>query len=177
MTNSAVDRVLYPLSDKPLQAYLTNTLQVADVVEWCMEQMTGSFTIRQTSFSISEEFIRRLYHIRHSGKVKDIHLLLDYKATNKTLRLWPFIVQTIDQVFLVDNHSKLILIESDTDPMRVAIITSQNLTRGNRYESAIITTDNEVYHSLLVQFRDLMSSHSVPLKELFQSKLCPSEYT
>ena len=52
-----------------------------------------------------------------------------------------------------------------------------NLTRGNRYESAIITTDNEVYHSLLVQFRDLMSSHSVPLKELFQSKLCPSEYT
>lgn len=87
MTNRAVDRVLYPLSDKPLQAYLTNTLQVADVVEWCMEQMTGSFTIRQTSFSISEEFIRRLYHIRRSGKVKDIQLLLDYKATNKTLRL------------------------------------------------------------------------------------------
>ena len=75
-----------------MQAYLSNQLQVADVVEWCLNQMTGQATIRQTSFSISEEFIRRLYHIRQSGKVSDIQLLLDHKATNKTLRLWPFIV-------------------------------------------------------------------------------------
>lgn len=176
MTNRTVDSVLFPLTDKPLQAYLTNTLQVADVVEWCMKQMQGSLTIRQTSFSISEEFIRRLYYLRRSGRVNDIQLLLDHKATNKTLRLWPFIVQTIDKVFLADNHSKLILIESDTDSMKVAIITSQNLTRGNRHESAIITTDAGVYDKLLNQFKDLMTNHSVPLKELYSSKLCPSEF-
>ena len=176
MTNRAVDRVLYPLSDKPLQAYLTNTLQVADVVERCMEQMSPPYTIRQTSFSISEEFIRRLHHLRQTGKVKDIQLLLDYKATNKTLRLWPFICQTIDQIFLADNHSKLILLESDTCPMRVAIITSQNLTRGNRHESAIITTDEQVYATLLSSFQDMVTNHSVPLRELFQSKLCQSEF-
>lgn len=171
MTQRTVDRVLYPLADKPLQAYLTNTLQVADVVEWCMEQMMGMFTIRQTSFSISEEFLRRLYHLRRQGKIKDIHLLLDHKATNKTLRLWSFMVQAIDNIFLTDNHSKLILIESDTDPMRVAIITSQNLTRGNRHESAIITTDTEVYATLLTSFQDMMTNHSVPLRELFNAKI------
>lgn len=177
MANRAVDRVLYPLSDKPLQAYLTNTLQVADVVEWCMEQMTPPFVIRQTSFSISEEFIRRLHHLRQSGKVRDILLLLDFKATNKTLRLWPFIVQTIDKVFLADNHSKLILIEGAEDDQRVAIITSQNLTRGNRNESAIITTDSGIYATLLASFNDLITNHSVPLRELFQSKICPAVFT
>lgn len=164
-----VDRVLRPLKECNTQAYLSNQLQVADVVEWCLAQMSGEATIRQTSFSISEEFIRRLYHMRRSGKVKDIQLLLDYKATNKTLRLWPFIVQTIDNCFLADNHSKLILI--DAPDLQVAIITSQNLTRGNRHECAVVTTNPEVYATLEHEFQDLLQYHSVPLSELFKSKL------
>ena len=158
-----------------MQAYLSNQLQVADVVEWCLNQMTGQATIRQTSFSISEEFIRRLYHIRQSGKVSDIQLLLDHKATNKTLRLWPFIVQTIDKCFLADNHSKLILLEAPE--MRVAIITSQNLTRGNRHECAVVTTSPEIYSTLEASFNDLLQFHSVPLSELFKSKLCQDLFT
>lgn len=169
MVSKAVDSVLRPLSECPMQAYLSNQLQVADVVEWCLAQMQGEATIRQTSFSISEEFIRRLYHLRRSGKVTDIQLLLDYKATQKTLRLWPFIVQTIDKCFLADNHSKLILLESPG--MRVAIITSQNLTRGNRHECAIVTTDAGIYAVLESAFTDLMQHHSVPLSELLKSKL------
>lgn len=188
-TSKTVDSVLRPLKECPLQAYLSNQLQVADVVEWCLAQMEGEVTIRQTSFSISEEFIRRLYHIRRSGKVKDIQLLLDHKATNKTLRLWPFIVQTIDHCFLADNHSKLILIETQgtsllehggcsyKDVAHVAIITSQNLTRGNRHECAIVTTAPEVFDTLSHEFQDLMQYHSVPLSELFKSKLCQSLFT
>lgn len=168
--NRAVDSVLFPLSESPLQAYLTNTLQVADVVEWCMAQMEGKVLLRQTSFSISEEFVRRLWHLRRSGKVQDVELILDHKATNKTLRLWPFLVQTIDRLFLADNHSKLILLEG-SGPMRVAIITSQNLTRGNRQESAIITTDDVVYDTLLRSFTDIRDHHSVPLRELFNIKM------
>ena len=175
MVTRAVDSVLRPLSECPIQAYLTNTIQVADVVEWCLVQLTGEATIRQTSFSISEEFIRRLFYMRKSGKVKDVQLLLDHKATNKTLRLWPFIVQTIDRCFLADNHSKLILIEA-AGPFRVAIITSQNLTRGNRHESAIVTTDETVFATLAKEFEDILSKHSVPLKELYHSKLCHAPF-
>ena len=173
--SKTVDSVLRPISECPIQAYLSNQLQVADVVEWCLSQMEGEATIRQTSFSISEEFIRRLYYIRRTGKVKDIQLLLDHKATNKTLRLWPFIAQTIDHCFLADNHSKLILIESPE--MRVAIVTSQNLTRGNRHECAIVTTVPEVFDTLSHEFQGLMQYHSVPLHELYKSKLCQSLFT
>ena len=155
-----------------MQAYLSNRLQVADVVDWCLAQIEGEATIRQTSFSISEEFIRRLYRLRRSGKVKDVQLLLDHKATNKTLRLWPFIVQTIDRCFLADNHSKLILLSGAKD--RVAIITSQNLTRGNRHECAIVTTDEEIFRTLEQEFEDMVQYHSVPFNEIYKSKLCQS---
>lgn len=172
-SNKAVDSVLYPLSRVPLQAYLTNTLQVADVVEWAMAQMPGKVHLRQTSFSISEEFVRRLWHMQRSGKVSEVELVLDHKATNKTLRLWPFLVQTINRLYLADNHSKLILLESDTagEVTQVAIITSQNLTRGNRHESAIITTDIGVFRKLEASFLDIRDHHSVPLRELFNIKM------
>ena len=111
--NASIDDYLKPLASCPLQCYLTNTLQVADVVEWVLEQV-GKATIWQTSFSISEEFLRRLFFIEKSGKVDAIHLVLDFKATQKTLRLWPFLTRVIEHTYLADNHSKVILIRSET---------------------------------------------------------------
>ena len=159
---------LLPLQPNQTQCYLTNTLQVADVVEWTLAQI-GKSTIWQTSFSISEEFLRRLYFISKSGNVETIHLLLDFKARQKTLRLWAFLTQVIKHTYLADNHSKVILIQSAT--MSVAIITSQNLTRGNRHESAIVTTDPLVFGTLHEQIQDLIKNHAVPLSELYNAQV------
>ena len=168
--NASIDVYLKPLASCPLQCYLTNTLQVADVVEWVLEQV-GKATIWQTSFSISEEFLRRLFFIEKSGKVDAIHLLvLDFKATQKTLRLWPFLTRVIEHTYLADNHSKVILIRSETG-QTVSIITSQNLTRGNRNESAIVTTDAAVFATFHASLEDIMKNHSVPLSELFAQKI------
>ena len=160
---------LKPLAEHPLQSYLTNVLQVADVIEWVLSQF-GKSTIWQTSFSISEEFLRRLYFIEKSGRVNKIHLILDFKATNKTLRLWSFLTQVIEHTYLADNHSKVILIQSDSGQV-ASIITSQNLTRGNRLESAVVTTSPEVFTTFLADVQDVIENHSVPLSELFQSKI------
>ena len=167
--NASIDDYLKPLASCPLQCYLTNTLQVADVVEWVLEQV-GKATIWQTSFSISEEFLRRLFFIEKSGKVDAIHLVLDFKATQKTLRLWPFLTRVIEHTYLADNHSKVILIRSETG-QTVSIITSQNLTRGNRNESAIVTTDEHVFATFHASLTDIMKNHSVPLSELFAQKI------
>ena len=72
-----IEDYLKPLQPNQTQCYLTNTLQVADIVEWTLAQI-GKSTIWQTSFSISEEFLRRLYFISKSGNVETIHLLLDF---------------------------------------------------------------------------------------------------
>ena len=163
-----IEDYLQPLQANQTQCYLTNTLQVADIVEWVLSQI-GKSTIWQTSFSISEEFLRRLYFIEKSGNVETIHLLLDFKATQKTLRLWAFLSQVIEHTYLADNHSKVILIRSAT--MAVAIITSQNLTRGNRHESAIVTTDPNIFSTLLTEIEDLIQNHSVPLSELYNAQI------
>ena len=154
-----------PIREKPYQAYLSNALQVADVLDWVLQQL-GKSEVWQTSFSISEEFIRRLYFIEKSGLVTRFNLVLDHKATNKTLKLWAFITQVITTTYLADNHSKVLLVRSERDEV-VSIITSQNLTRGNRSESAVVTTDPDIFATLQSQIEDLIRNHSVPLNDLF----------
>ena len=142
---------------------------MADILDWVLKQL-GKSEVWQTSFSISEEFIRRLYFIETSGLVTKFNLVLDHKATNKTLKLWAFITQVIDTTYLADNHSKVLLVKSERGEM-VSIITSQNLTRGNRCESAVITTDNDIFNTLHSQIQHLITNHSVPLNELFRRRI------
>ncbi len=104
-----INDILRPLSEAPNQAYLSNAVQVADILEWILDQV-GTAEVWQTSFSISEEFIRRLYFITKRKKVSRINLVLDYKATNKTLKLWAFMTQVIERTYLADNHSKMLLV-------------------------------------------------------------------
>lgn len=161
--------ILKPLSDRPYQAYLSNAVQVADIIEWILEQV-GPSEIWQTTFSISEEFLRRLYFITKDRRVSRINLILDHKATNKTLKLWAFITQIIERTYLADNHSKILLVRSESGAT-VAVITSQNLTRGNRHESAFVTTDPAIFADLHAQIQDLITNHSVPLHDLFRQRI------
>ena len=163
--SASISDYLKPLRDKPYQAYLSNALQVADILDWVLQQL-GKSEVWQTSFSISEEFIRRLFFIEKSGLVTRFNLVLDHKATNKTLKLWAFITQVINTTYRADNHSKVLLVKSEKGEV-VSIITSQNLTRGNRSESAVVTTDPDLFATLHAQIMDLITNHSVPLNELF----------
>lgn len=164
-----IDQILRPLKETPFQAYLSNAVQVADILEWILGQV-GVAEVWQTSFSISEEFLRRLFFITKDKKVSRINLVLDHKATNKTLKLWAFIIQVIERTYLADNHSKILLVKSEAGDT-VSVITSQNLTRGNRHESAFISTSPEIFANLHTQVNDLITNHSVPLHDLFRERL------
>lgn len=158
--------LLRDLDISPVQTILTNRLQVADIIEHCLK-WTGPADLCQTTFSVSEEFLRRMYYIRKSGLVKSARVILDYKGTQKTVKLWRFMEQTFDDVRLADNHSKLILAKGESGRV-VSVITSQNLTRGNRYESAVITTDPEAFSSLSEEFDYISKFQALPLDELLR---------
>lgn len=164
-----IDQILRPLKETSFQAYLSNAVQVADILEWILSQV-GIAEVWQTSFSISEEFLRRLFFICKANKVSRINLVLDHKATNKTLKLWAFITQVIERTYLADNHSKILLVKGDNGAT-VSVITSQNLTRGNRHESAFISTSPEIFANLYDQVNDLITNHSVPLHDLFRERI------
>lgn len=166
---ASISDYLKPLADMPNQAYLTNALQVADVLEWILEQV-GKAKVWQTSFSISEEFLRRLFFIEKKGNVTEFNLVLDHKATNKTLKLWAFISQVMKRTYLADNHSKILLVLSEAGDT-ISVVTSQNLTRGNRHESTFISTDKVIFNTLHTAVEDLIRNHSVPLNDLFEQRL------
>ena len=164
-----ISQILRPLKETPNQAYLSNAVQVADILDWILGQV-GVAEVWQTSFSISEEFLRRLFFICKGKRVSRINLVLDHKATNKTLKLWAFITQVIERTYLADNHSKILLVKSEAGDT-VSVVTSQNLTRGNRAESAFISTDPQIFAGLYAQVNDLITNHSVPLNELFARRI------
>ena len=167
--SASISDYLKPLATTPNQAYLTNALQVADVLEWILSQV-GKAKVWQTSFSISEEFLRRLFFIEKGGMVSEFNLVLDHKATNKTLKLWSFICQVMKRTYLADNHSKILLVESEAGDT-ISVVTSQNLTRGNRHESTFISTDKAIFAALHDAVTDLIRNHSVPLNDLFAQRL------
>lgn len=162
--STSITDILLPLADKGYQAYLSNALQVADILKWVLLQ-TGPADVQMTSFSISEEFLRRIFFIEKEGLVRSLDIVLDFKATNKTLKLWPFIAQTVENCYLSDNHSKILLVSNED--WKVAVVMSQNLTRGNRYESGFITTDTSVFDSLHQQLDYVITRQSVPFHEIF----------
>ena len=159
-----ITSVLRPLADKPNQAYLSNMLQVADVLQWILDQ-TGPAHVQMTSFSISEEFLRRIFFIEKAKLISSLDIVLDFKATNKTLILWPFIAQTVENCYLASNHSKILLVFNDK--WSVSVVMSQNLTRGNRFESGFISTDKSVFDNLHPQVDYVITRQSVPFHEVF----------
>ena len=163
-----INQILRPLKETPFQAYLSNVVQVADILEWILSQV-GIAEVWQTSFSISEEFLRRLFFIEKSGRISRFNLVLDHKATNKTVKLWMFISQVVGSAYLADSHSKILLVKSELGDT-VSVVTSQNLTRGNRAESAFISTDPGIFANLYDQVQDLITNHSVPLNDLLRER-------
>lgn len=160
-----IDTLLRPLAEEPLQAYLSETVQVADLLWWILRQI-GKSTVWQSTFSISEEFLRRLVFLDRQGLIAHMTLVLDMKATQKTLSLWPFIRQTINEAYLADNHSKIVLARSlkgDT----ALVVTSQNLTRGNRHECAVVAYNSPLFATMLGQFRAMLNNKAVPFNDIY----------
>ncbi|MBD8349358.1 hypothetical protein [Dysgonomonas sp. HGC4] len=134
--------ILKDLSLYPLQAYLTDDVQLFDVVRDVLRQI-GAADIFITSFSISEEFIRSMFRQKSNSQILSAKLLIDMKAAMKIAKLIPFASNVFDEIYLSNNHSKVLLLSNEK--YKVSINTSQNQTRGNRNESGIITTDQAIY--------------------------------
>lgn len=155
-----VNRLLKPISNMPLQAYLDNRLQLFDVLEFILLQ-TGPAKVYVSTFSTSEEFLRRLFSLRKRELILHAVLMADLKAAKKTVNLSTFMGVVFDDVYLTENHSKVLLVENDK--WMVTVVTSQNQTRGNRTECSIITTQPDIFLTLRDQFSDIINTSSLHL--------------
>lgn len=131
-----------PLGPDYIGAYLNSGVQLYDLIEWTLEQI-GKSDITIMTFSISEEFIRKIWMLKQMELIGNISLIIDIKAAQKTQNLIRFTENVFSSVCFRKTHAKVVLI---TNPKAyVTIIGSQNATRGNREESGIVTTNEETY--------------------------------
>ncbi len=154
---------LMPLERCGLQPYFSNHIQLAGIIEWVLLQ-TGPADIAISTFSTSEEFLRRLSRLKLKGHVRSSTLFCDIRAIRKTVPLYHFIKTVFTKVYLCENHSKVVLLSNGSHD--VAVVTSQNQTRGNRYEAGIITTDPLTISNLRLGFL-AMSDNAISLDDLF----------
>lgn len=155
--------LLAPLEKCGLQPYFSNRVQLAEVIEWVLSQ-TGPAHVAVSTFSTGEEFLRRLARLKDRGSVLSCSLFCDLRAARKTASLYHFLKSVFDRVCLCENHSKVVLISNQT--RSVAIVTSQNQTRGDRFEAGVITTDPGTFYNLMTGF-DTMSQNSLSLDDLY----------
>lgn len=135
------------VTENPLQAFVTDKFQLFDTIETVLSEI-GACHMIITSFSVSEEFIRKIYRFKDSGLVLSASAVIDHKASAKISKLLSFSSNVFNRVYLGSNHSKVVLLWNRDTRKEIAIITSQNLTRGNRQESTVITSDPLVYLNL-----------------------------
>lgn len=149
-------------------AYVDDRLQVADILEWILESRgrrdSGEVTVYQTTFSISDEFLRRLHTIGGRHPECRFEVVIDRKALQKITQLGPMIRNVYDRVYIADNHSKILLVDFGGGDM-TAVVTSQNLTRGNRHESAVLSRDRGVTERLMSDYKELIKNRSASMFE------------
>ena len=135
-----------------IQFILTDGLQMSKVIDDVLD-FTGPAEIIVSTFSASEEFLTHLHVLKKKGLVHSAKLFLDHKAAEKTSKLSTFMQNVFDSVSFIRNHSKVLLVSGVKGVC--IVMTSQNLTRGNRLENYVIYSDKALHGDVSGLMSDL----------------------
>lgn len=149
----SVGEILQPLRTHPLQSYLGRGLHTLGLLTWILEQ-TGPAKVFVSTFSTSDAFLRGFYNLKKKGHVLESSLVADLKASKKTFKLYKEMQQCFDNVYLAQNHSKVVLVENDK--WLVTVISSQNQTYGDRAECTIVSCDATVFEQQCQGFVEIV---------------------
>lgn len=155
--------ILRPLADNPLQSHLGRGLHTLGLLAWILQQ-TGPADVYVSTFSTSDAFLRGFFNLRKKDLILHSVLLADLKASKKTYRLYKEMQQNFDAVYLGQNHSKVVLVQNEQ--WVVTVISSQNQTYGDRAETTLVTTSQEIFLQQYSGFKDIVDNLSIKIDGL-----------
>lgn len=125
--------------------------------KWSMHELiaylcaqTGAANIKLSSFSISEDAIRMFVLLKDLGLLKELTILLDYTTKTHKTNLMFFLQNVADKVRTTPNHSKVVLIESEST--RFFVLSSQNLNKNHRVECGVVSCIDKEFEILNQKF-------------------------
>jgi hypothetical protein len=118
--------------------YLNRQVQSHTVFDYMIEKLGHVDRMVISSFAITEAYIRRI--IRNRKRIGHITLILDFTIASRNPRITLFAAKNVDELYLVNNHSKIIYAEGNGNKM--AAVMSNNATNNYRFESGIIIRES-----------------------------------
>lgn len=91
------------------------------------------------TFSISEQFIRKIWMLKNKELIGKVTVILDFKAVMKTQKLMHFTGNVFLEMYYAKTHAKIVLVENKSH--NISITGSQNFTKGNREENGLMMND------------------------------------
>lgn len=159
-----VGEILQPLSRQSYQYFLGTGLHTLGLLGWILSQ-TGRADVWMSTFSTSDAFCSGFLNLRKKELIGKASLLADLKASRKTMQLVKLMSCCFDNVYLAQNHSKIMLVQNDR--WTVSVISSQNQTYGDRAECTMVTTSQQAFLDLYTGF-DKIIKKSIDLNGLFE---------
>ena len=141
---------------EPLQVFLTDRLQLGAVLQQMLVH-TQAADIHISTFSVGEEFLRKLIALRGKGHIKSATLYTDLRGAEKTARIRAMLYKAFDKVVMTQIHAKLIIAQGER--CTATLLTSQNTTRGNRVESYTLIHNDTISQNLLSCFNHIKGAN------------------
>lgn len=159
-----IDDILQPLSRQPYQYFLGTGLHTLGLLGWILSE-TRRADVWVSTFSTSDAFCSGFLNLRKKGLIGKASLVADLKASKKTMQLAKLMSSCFDNVYLAQNHSKIVLVQNDR--WTVSVISSQNQTYGDRAECTMVTTSQQAFLDLYTGL-DKIIKRSIDLNGLFE---------
>lgn len=102
-----------------------------------LEKTNKACDIVICSYAVTEVWMKRLWGLKMSGKVKKITMLLDFDVMSRHREKLLTLQELCDRLYLISSHAKLLLVESE-DFSAVAVM-SCNATQNYRIETYYVT--------------------------------------
>ena len=136
MALSKAEKLLTKVREDTL-VYVSNRINSHDIFDYLIDKCEGADRLFVSSFAISETYIRRF--IKNRYRINHRTLLLDFTVGTRQSRNTYFASKNVDELYLTNNHSKIILIEN-----KAVAIMSNNATDNSRFESGLVSFNTEL---------------------------------
>lgn len=112
-----------------------------ELLEYLLEQ-TGKSEIYFSTWSISEEAIRRFSIWNENNRITNIYAVVDAGLRNRKPAIYQSAIATFKNIKFSHSHAKVTVIKSDSHA--ITLITSANYTKNPRQEVGIIVFDEKL---------------------------------
>ncbi len=119
--------------------------------QWSMHEMveamllaTGPAKLFMSTWTITEEPVRKLFLLKQQGYIQELQCLLDYRIKQRKAAPFQLMNNVCDRLGLAQCHAKVAV--AINEHKAVACVGSANFSRNPRIEAGILTAEREVAH-------------------------------